>query len=132
MKVTIKHINSGINKKYHEFFNDFIKFLQKEIPLNHDITILFLNERIKGMSTGGRNGYHILKILTRHRMIRDICRTLVHEWQHEKQFAILHRKHGADIGGKNENEANAISGALVKKFEKEYPKKEHVMYQSIN
>lgn len=128
MKVTVKHINSGILTKYHEFFNNFIKFLQKEIPLNEDITVLFLGQKMGKMSTGSRNN-KIIKVLSKNRMNRDICRTLAHEWVHEHQFSVLNREMGTNIGGKNENEANSMAGALVKTYEKENPKKEPKMYE---
>jgi hypothetical protein len=61
-------------------------------------------------------------------MTRDILRTLAHEWVHEHQLNVLKREHGPDIGGKNEDEANAYAGQLMKKFEKKYPKEEDKMY----
>jgi len=128
MKVTVKHINSGISSKDHKFFNNFIKFLQKEIPLNEDITVLFLGQKMGKMSTGSRNN-KVIKVLSKNRMNRDICRTLAHEWVHEHQFSVLNREMGPNIGGKNENEANSKAGALVKTYEKENPKKEPKMYE---
>ena len=46
MKATVIYDKSGITKKYQEFYNKFIKFLQKEYPLKKDITIIFLQDRI--------------------------------------------------------------------------------------
>jgi hypothetical protein len=129
MKVTVKHINSGIPTKDHKFLNKFIQFLQKEIPLKNDITVLFLGEKTEGMSTGSRNKNSVLKVLSKNRMNRDICRTLAHEWIHEHQMNVLNRKQGPDIGGKNENEANSKAGSLIKTFEKENPDKEPKMYE---
>lgn len=43
-------------------------------------------------------------------------------------MGVLNRKRGPDIGGQNEDEANAISGQVMKKFEKKYPKIEKNMY----
>jgi hypothetical protein len=129
MKVTVKHIKSGMDKGKQEFMNDFIEFLQKEIPLKNDITIEFLGERKGGMSTGSRTESHLLKVLSKNRLNRDICRTLAHEWVHEYQLGVLNRKHGPDIGGRNENEANSGAGILIKKFEKHHPHKEEKMYE---
>jgi hypothetical protein len=129
MKVTVKHINSGIPTEEHKFFNNFIKFLQKEVPLKKDITVLFLGKKTEGMSTGSRNNNGVLKVLSKNRMNRDICRTLAHEWIHEHQFTNLNRKRGSNIGGKNENEANSKAGSLIKTFEKENPNKEPKMYE---
>jgi hypothetical protein len=129
MKVTVKHIKSGMDKGKQVFMNDFIEFLQKEVPLKNDITIEFLGERKGGMSTGSRNDEHLLKVLSKNRLNRDICRTLAHEWIHEHQMDILKRDHQGDIGSQNENEANSGAGVLVKKFEKHHPHKEEKMYE---
>jgi hypothetical protein len=80
------------------------------------------------MTTGSRSDKNLLKILTKGRMNRDIFRTLAHEWVHEYQRDVLSRERGEDIGGKNENEANAIAGILIKKFEKENSSDEPKMY----
>lgn len=131
MIVTVNHIDSCVDKKYHSFYNDYIKFLQKEYPLKENIYILFLGKKDNShMSTGSRNKYHELKILTKGRINRDILRTLSHEWIHEYHHSILKRKKGPDIGGRNENEANAIAGILIKKFEKKFPKREKLMYKT--
>ena len=82
------------------------------------------------MSTGSRTTDSELKILTKGRLNRDILRTLAHEWVHEHQLTILNREHGPDIGGKNEDEANAFAGQLIKMFEKKFPNKEEMMYES--
>jgi len=62
-------------------------------------------------------------------MMRDTLRTLAHEWVHEYQMDIMGREIGPDIGGINEDEANSISGKLLKIFEKIYPEKEYMMYE---
>ena len=63
MKVTVKHKNTSLTKDKIEFYNKFIKFLQKEYPLKKDITIYFLGEREGKMTTGSRNDSSELKIL---------------------------------------------------------------------
>ena len=129
MKVTIKHIDSEVPKENYEFFNNFIKYLQSLYPLKHDVTIKFVGEREGDMTTGQRNSKDELLVLSKNRMNRDILRTLAHEWVHEYQRTILKRSKGPDIGGKNEDEANALSGAIMKKYEKKYPKDEKKMYK---
>jgi hypothetical protein len=128
MKVTIIHKQSGITEKHYKFYNKFIKFLQEEIPLKEDLTILFISERVGSMTTGSRDEKGRLRILTKNRINRDIFRTIAHEWVHENQMKVLKRKKGPDIGGQNEDEANAKAGSLIKKFEKKYPKLEKLMY----
>jgi hypothetical protein len=129
MKVTIVHNNSGVNKKYFKFYDDFIKFLQKEIPLKYDLTIYFLGNREGSMTTGQRNDKNEIKVLSKGRLNRDILRTLIHEWVHEYQRTILNRDKGPDIGGENEDEANAKSGSIMKKYEKSNPENTELMYK---
>jgi len=129
MKVTIKHIDSDVPEENYNFFNNFIKYLQKLYPLKHNVTIKFVGERIGNMTTGQRNVKNELLVLSKNRMNRDILRTLAHEWVHEYQRTILNRDKGPDIGGKNEDEANALSGSIMKKYEKKFPKDEKKMYE---
>ena len=128
MKITIKHIDSDVPKENYEFYNDFIQYLQKSYPLKNNIIIKFVGKRVGGMTTGQRNTQNELIVLSKGRMNRDILRTLTHEWIHEYQRTILGRERGSDIGGKNEDEANAKSGELIKKFEKHHPDDESKMY----
>ena len=127
MKVSIKYENKEI-KKHKDFVDKFINLLQKEYPLKEDLTIAFLNGRKGEMSTGSRRDDHLIKILAKDRLNRDIMRTLAHEWVHEFQMSIQKRKQGPDIGGQNEDEANAFAGQIIKKFEKKYPDLEEIMY----
>ena len=129
MKVSIKYENKDL-KKHKDFVDKFINLLQKEYPLKEDLTILFLNGRDGKMSTGSRREDHVIKVLAKGRLNRDIMRTLAHEWVHEFQMSIQKRKHGPDIGGQNEDEANAFAGQLIKKFEKRYPDLEEMMYEN--
>jgi len=129
MKVTIKHIDSDVPEENYEFYNDFIKYLQKLYPLKHDVTIKFVGKRQGDMTTGQRNDKDELLILSKGRMNRDILRTVAHEWVHEYQRTILNRHKGQDIGGKNEDEANSESGAIMKKYEKSHPKNVKKMYK---
>jgi len=128
MKVTIIHKNSGIDKSEYKMYDKFIKYLQKDYPLKHDLTIIFLGERVNGMTTGSRLP-HKIKVLSKNRMNRDILRTVAHEWIHEYQMDVLNREMGPDIGGKNEDEANSESGAIMKKFEKAFPDSEERLYE---
>jgi hypothetical protein len=129
MKITIKHKDSDIPKENYEFFNNFIKYLQKKYPLKNDITVVFFGERTGGMTTGSRTENNELHILSKGRMNRDILRTLSHEWYHEYDRIILKNPKGADIGSKSENDANSEAGAVIKKYEKDYPKDMKKMYE---
>jgi hypothetical protein len=128
MKVTIEHKNSGINKNRYKIYDKFIKLLNQYFPLEDDVTITFLGKRTGTMTTGSRLPNQI-KVLCENRMTRDIFRTLAHEWVHEHQMSILGRKIGPDIGGENEDDANAYAGQLIKIFEKKFPDYSESMYE---
>ena len=56
-------------------------------------------------------------------------RTLAHQWVHAHQRFSLGRERGPDIGGQNEDEANAFAGRLIKMFEKEYPDYNQLVFE---
>lgn len=124
MIIMVKFKNGGVKTKYHKLFNDFVKFLYDNYKLEEDIDIEFLGRRVSHMSTGSDSDKHVLRILTKGRLNRDILRTLSHEWIHEYQKQI------SKIKGKNkiEDEANMIAGRLLKSFEKQNPNLEKKIY----
>lgn len=129
MKACIHNKDKSLDKKRISTIIKFIKFLNQQYPLKRDIDVILVPERIGHMTTGSRKPSHSLKILTKNRMMRDILRTLGHEWVHEYEDTILNIPHKKDIGGKNENIANAEAGKVVKKFEKEFPSIEDFLYE---
>lgn len=129
MQVKIIYKEHSVGKGKHNYIQDFIKFLNVNYPITRDIMVYFLNQRIGSMTTGSRNQVGEIKVLAKGRMMRDILRTLAHEWIHEYQLEVLKRDLGPDIGGINEDEANSISAKLLKIFEKKYPEKEYMMYE---
>lgn len=129
MKITIKHIDSDVPKENYSFFNDFIKYLQKQYPLKNDLTIIFVGDRNGSMTSGQRNDKNELLILSKGRMNRDILRTLSHEWYHEYDRTVLGSPKGPDIGGPSEDDANAEAGKVLKQYEKSHPKNEKKMYK---
>ena len=131
MKVTLKNSNTLFDPKQSEVVKEFVKFIRKQLPLKKDITVTFLEKRQQPMTTGVRMPNSEMFVLTSNRMLIDVLRTLGHEWVHEYQ----HQKMGLkddqpvqDIGGKVENMANALGGVMVKKFERDFPKYEDVLY----
>jgi Fe-Mn family superoxide dismutase len=133
MKINVVYKDSSITDKDKKLYSDFFKFLQKEYPLKNDLKITFFSKRHGHMTTGSHNqDKREIKILSKGRLNRDVLRTLAHEWVHDYQRDILKRRRGPDIGGKNEDEANAFSGQLIKKFEKKFPQKEEMMYEGLN
>ena len=131
MKVSIKHIECPMSQESRDLAKKFIKFLNEKFPLKDDIVVYFLGERNGGMTTGGRTSAHELKILTKGRINRDILRTLAHEWVHEYQHGVLNREKGPDIGGQNEDEANAFAGRLMKMFEKDNPEYDGLIFEGL-
>ena len=131
MKVNLKKINNFFSKTQIEGLKDFIKFLNQELPLSHDVNIFFEKARVKPMTTGTRLSKHNIHILAEDRLLIDIMRTLAHEWVHEFQ----HQKMGLkdtepiqDIGGPEENMANVLAGIFLKAFVKKFPHHEKVLY----
>lgn len=128
MKVIVTYKKDSVHDKDHTFYHQFIEFLQDEYPLKQNIKINFVNNRVGKMTTGNRTDKHVINVLTKNRMNRDILRTLSHEWVHEYQRVNLKMKKGPDIGGKSEDMANSVAGVLIKKFEKKFPNLEERMY----
>lgn len=129
MKVKLIYKENCVKKHKHKYIQDFIKFLFENYPIKREIEISFLSKRVGGMTTGSRSPLGEIKVLSKNRMMRDILRTLAHEWIHEYQIDVMGRKIGPDIGGINEDEANSIAAKLLKIFEKKYPHKEYMMYE---
>ena len=114
-----------------KLIKQYINFLKKSHPLKQDVDIVFTNSRLGMMTTGARTKNDKLKILIKDRLNRDILKTLSHEWVHEYQRTVLKRDKGPNIGGKNENEANAIAGQDIKKFEKKNKGLEGIIYKNF-
>ena len=130
MKVTVKHIDSGLSSEDKKMYNDFIKFINSKYPVGNPLTILFLGKKSGVMSTGSQNMNGEIRVLSRNRLNRDIMRTLAHEWVHAHQRLVLGRERGPDIGGQNEDEANAFAGRLIKMFEADYPHYNGLVFES--
>lgn len=131
MEVKIKYEGCNPTKEEKSLIEKFINNLKRERPLKNDVTIYFQNKRTGTMTTGSRTDTHKLKILVKDRLNRDILKTLAHEWTHEYQRTVQNRKKGKDIGGKNEDEANAKAGSDIKKFEKSNKKLEKTIYKQF-
>jgi len=112
-----------------EVLKSFIDYLHKEIPLD-DVDVEFVNKRQGVMTTGVRQPDGKLRILAGGRMLLDVLRTLSHEWVHEGQHQILGWKiKGDEIGGPFENQANALSGVYLKKFQVNHPEFMEILYK---
>ena len=132
MKVDIEYIDVTPTKGDKDLIKDFISQLKKNYPLKSDVEIFFLNKRKGKMSTGARTDKHTLKILVKDRLNRDVMRTLAHEWSHEYQRTIQHKRKSKDIGGEGENVASAEASQEVKKFERDNKKMEKFIYKQFS
>ena len=130
MKVCLK-VRSGISKQKLEILMEFMKFINKELPLHKDIKIELTDIKDSDMTTGVRKKRHNIKVLYKQRMLVDVLRTIGHEWVHEFQHQkglVKGSKKYPNIGGWVENEANALSGAILKKFVKNHKNLEEILY----
>jgi hypothetical protein len=117
------------DEKQMEVLKSFIDYLHKEIPLD-DVNVEFVNQRQGTMTTGVRQQDGTLKILAGGRMLLDVLRTVSHEWVHEGQHQILGWEiEGDEIGGPFENQANALSGVYLKKFQVNHPEFMEILYK---
>lgn len=129
MKTCIKGINQFNFSK--EIFQQFFTFLQSEMPLKDDITIVLVKDKDGQMTTGVRTPSEI-RILAGGRLLIDIFRTISHEWVHEFQYqkmGLNDEKPIPDIGGPVENMASILGSIFIKKFQKEYPEHEDELYK---
>ena len=135
MKVKLKNKENYFSKKELQSIEVFVKFLQNQLPLNKDISIAFEKERTKKMTTGVRLPKHHIHVLAKDRLLIDVLRTLSHEWVHEYQHQKLGLKDTdrvQSIGGPEENMANILSGIFLKKFIKDYPKHQRVIFGELD
>jgi len=128
MKVCLKGFEESFDKEQMEVIEKFIKFLNSQLRLKENLIINFMSLKTKKMTTGSNNKNHQIYVLTKNRLLIDILRTLSHEWVHEFQRPIPKNKKVKKIGGLEENMANILSGIFMKKFQKEYPKFEKILY----
>lgn len=131
MKVCVKYRKSSLNDREFEIVQDFVSYLQSQLPLKSNVTISLVPERLSTMTTGLRLPHSQIFVLADGRILIDILRTLSHEWVHEFQ----HQKMGVkdftktqDIGGPVENLANILSGIFMKKYQKLKPEYSAMLY----
>jgi hypothetical protein len=101
------------------------------MPLKTPTTIVFEDTRNVQMTTGVRQPNHNIHVLVHKRMFIDVLRTLAHEWAHEfehQKLGMKDTKNVKDIGGPEENLANILAGIMTKKFQKQYPNLENILY----
>jgi len=130
MKVCLKYEKKTLSNKELNILKKFFELLQKIMPLSKEINIVFLNKRKGKMTTGSyKHSVHTIKVLIKNRILADMLRTLSHEWGHAFDREHINFKDRRDVGGKSENFANAISGAVTKHFIKKHPELEDVIFE---
>lgn len=131
MKVYLKNPAKFFSPDDLEVIKNFIQFLQNEVKLDKDVNVHFVSNRNLPMTTGVRMPQHNIYVLSKDRLLADVLRTIGHEWTHEFQHQKLGLKDTdkiKDIGGPEENMANALAGVFLKKFCRANPVLEKLVY----
>ena len=90
-----------------------------------------MGDRGEDMTTGSYTiEKGLVRVLSKGRMLIDVLRTLAHEWVHAAQHDFLGWEKGPDIGGRNEDGCNIYAGILMKQYQKEFPEKQKMIYES--
>ena len=97
----------------------FIKFLRDELNLETPFKVQLVTNRSEDLRT---YAYYdpssgLIKVYCKDRGLADVLRSVAHELIHhlQNQRGELNQP-VPDVGGKIEDEANAVAGQLVKKF----------------
>ena len=92
------------------------------MPVKTIKDVIFVGNKDNGMTTGSYTiETGLIKVLAKGRMLIDVLRTLSHEWIHAAQHDFLGWEKGPDIGGRNEDTANSLSGVYLKMFQRDFP-----------
>ena len=96
----------------------FIKFVKDTLKINTEFKVK-LSSNHDGFTTTAyyNNDEKLVAVYTKGRAIVDILRSVAHEMVHMKQHEDGKIKGPIkDVGGPEENEANARAGSLIKQF----------------
>lgn len=97
----------------------FLKFVNDELNINQPFKVKLATNRDQDLKTYAfyNKSDGTIKVYVTGRGIADVLRSLAHELIHhlQNQRQELDVQH-PDVGGKIEDEANAVAGQLVKKF----------------
>ena len=116
-----------LNGNIHNKLLNFIKFVGKEIGLSKLPKVNFVNSKENSMRAFGhfdlKTKAIVVRITDRHPL--DVMRTIAHEIVHYKQ--IITNKPG------NEDEANAVAGRIMRKYDNTHPSEfdEHPIKEDI-
>lgn len=120
----------GWQEQQMNLMSDFVNFCMKELNLAAErmpkIIIMFVGDGEMTTAAYLPNDL-IVKARAGGRMFIDCCRSVAHELVHHWQMENgLINGPIQDVGGPEENQANAVAGSLVKKFT--YDKGKDVVY----
>ena len=125
-------INESINvADFKEILKKFLPLAKKIVKLNKMPTIILrktISDNHQPTMGRFRNDTYTLELAIANRQPVDILRTLAHELTHAKQNE-EHVNIDPTTGSREENEANAVAGIIMRHFNKEYP--EYLSYQPV-
>lgn len=109
---------------FDKLYKAFLDFIKKELELNDLPKIDLVDDKEKAKDTKSFGTYDgnciVVNIAGRHP--GDIFRTLAHELVHHKQNGEGRIQIGSgETGSDVENEANALAGVVLRKFNHTYP-----------
>ena len=99
-----------------KILNDFVKFAAKEIGLTKLPKINFVGKKENSKNAFGHSINNEIHVRVTDRHPGDIMRTIAHELIHVKQTQM--GKHGEQF---REDEANALAGRIMRKYNTTYP-----------
>ena len=106
--------------EHKETIDKFISFCNDALELDGSCDIKLVDHPEEGMTTGCYSPVDKeIKVLNGKRALVDVLRSIAHELVHAKQDQELRLHPGdGDDGSPIENEAHALAGLLMRKFQK--------------
>jgi Zn-dependent peptidase ImmA (M78 family) len=125
----VNNLNEQIlpKEKKSKIIKEFVNFVDEELKLGSDmpdVKISYDEKEAAGMKSFGKYTPETneLRVVATNRNLADVLRTLAHELIHHKQFKDKKLTPSSNnTGSKDENEANALAGVLMRKFGERYP-----------
>ena len=114
--VQVKSFMRYINEAKEETITDFVRFAAKQLGLQQEPNIEFVDVRDGSMTTAAYSPSDCsMKIYRGNRATFDICRSIAHEMVHQMQD-----ENGDELDGETgspcEDEANALAGRLIRTY----------------
>lgn len=114
--IKVKSFKRYINEAKEETITDFVRFAAKQLGLQQEPNIEFVDVRDGSMTTAAYSPSDCsMKIYRGNRATFDICRSIAHEMVHQMQD-----ENGDELDGTTgspcEDEANAVAGRLIRMY----------------